>query len=103
MSRKKALMFALIFSASLAFKGGIAAADYTKRVCFGSDQANGCPVSADIMRGCTDDEETAAVVAACTIVSNGTKKVMDGHADRQGTHSGGACGYTWYSVTCFNK
>ncbi|MER8689692.1 hypothetical protein [Mesorhizobium sp. M0028] len=97
MKRNSLIALPLVF-ATLAFAGP-AAADYTKRVCGGEDQANGCPVSTDIMVGC-NPSPADAVRAACTIISNGQEKVLDGHADRQGSHGGGSCGYTWYLVTC---
>ena len=79
-----------------------ATADYTKRVCGGEGDKDKCPVATDIMIGCNPTEEDA-VKAACTIISGGQKKVLDGHADNQGSHEGGKCGYRWYGVTCFQK
>lgn len=85
---------AILFMSTQAF------ADYTKRVCGGEDQANGCPVATDIMLGCNPTIEEVGD-AACTIISNGQRKVLDYHVDRQGSHGGGSCGYAWYLVTCF--
>jgi hypothetical protein len=79
-----------------------ASADFSRRVCGGEDQANGCPVAHDIMLGC-NPTEVDAVNAACTVIRNGERTVLDGHADRQGSHGGGRCGYVWYGVTCFTK
>jgi len=89
-----ALMSLVILQATPAF------ADYTRRVCGGEDQANGCPVSKDIMLGCNPTIQQV-IAAACTIYrSNGQKEVLDARVDRQGSHDGGRCGYVWYSVTC---
>jgi hypothetical protein len=77
-------------------------ADYNKRVCGGEDQANGCPVSKDIMLGCNPTPDDAGR-AACSYTRNGQTKVYDYHVDRQGSHDGGKCGYVWYQVTCMTK
>ena len=77
-------------------------ADYSKRVCGGSDRANGCPVSKDIMLGCNPSEAQVGE-AACSYWENGTRKVLPFHADHQGSHEGGSCGYEWYLVTCFTS
>jgi len=93
----------VIISLSLAaLQGNSAYADYNKRVCGGEDQANGCPVSKDIMVGCNPTESQAGE-AACSYWESGTKKVFPFHVDRQGSHEGGSCGYVWYGVTCFTS
>lgn len=76
-----------------------ASADYSKRVCGGQDQANGCPVAHDVMVGCNPTEEDAAN-AACAVIKNGQKTVYPAQVIREGSHGGGSCGYTWYRVTC---
>ncbi|MBR1205868.1 MULTISPECIES: hypothetical protein [unclassified Bradyrhizobium] len=97
--QKRTLVLAIAMATSFAMP---ASADYNKRVCGGEDQANGCPVSKDIMLGCNPTEDDAGN-AACSYTSNGQRKVFDYHADRQGSHEGGKCGYTWYLVTCFTS
>jgi hypothetical protein len=97
--RKKFIAVLVSLAVSGVFSAS-ARADYSKRVCGGEDQANGCPVATDIMLGCNPTEEQIGA-AACTIVSNGQKKVLDHHIERQGSHGGGRCGYAWYLVTCF--
>lgn len=79
-----------------------AIADYSKRVCGGEGDKDKCPVTVDIMIGC-NPTDVDAVAAACTVISNGQRKVLNGHADPQGTHEGGRCGYRWYQVTCFTE
>lgn len=79
-----------------------ALADYSKRVCAGEDQANGCPVSHDIMFGCYPAPQQMGD-AACSIYENGQKKTLPFHIDHQGSHSGGKCGYEWYLVTCITN
>jgi hypothetical protein len=100
MTSKRACASLIILLSFAAFQPLPAVADYSKRVCGGEDQANGCPVAKDIMLGCNPTEEQIAA-AACTIVSNGQRKILDYHIDRQGSHEGGKCGYAWYLVTCF--
>jgi hypothetical protein len=100
MAIKRAFASTIILSGLFAFQTVPADADYTKRVCGGEDQANGCPVSKDIMLGCNPSPDDAGR-AACAYTSNGQTKVYNYHVDRQGSHDGGRCGYVWYLVTCF--
>jgi hypothetical protein len=100
MTTKRVFGSAIVLLSLAAFQAAPAIADYAKRVCGGEDQANGCPVSHDIMLGCNPTEEQVAA-AACTITRNGQRVLLDYHVDRQGSHSGGKCGYAWYLVTCF--
>jgi hypothetical protein len=79
-----------------------AVADQAFRVCSGEDQANGCPVSKDVMFGCGVSPDQMAT-SVCTITDNGQKKVQPYRIVRQGSHDGGQCGYEWYSVTCIGK
>jgi hypothetical protein len=80
-----------------------AKADFSKRVCGGEDQANGCPVSKDIMLGCNPTPQQL-IAAACTVYQpDGTTSVYPARIERQGSHSGGSCGYAWYVVTCITS
>ena len=69
------------------------------RVCFGEDQANGCPVGHDAMFGCGVSIDDAAQ-QLCAITQNGQKTVAPYNYVHQGSHSGGHCGYEWYSLNC---
>jgi hypothetical protein len=80
-----------------------ATADYSKRVCGGEDQANGCPVGKDIMLGCNPTPQQL-IAAACTIYKpDGTRTTLPARIEHQGSHEGGRCGYEWYSVTCITS
>ncbi len=90
----------MFFLDSIALSGFPALADYSKRVCGGEDQANGCPVSKDIMLGCNPTPQQL-IAAACTVYKpDGTTSVYSARIERQGSHDGGSCGYAWYLVTC---
>jgi hypothetical protein len=95
--RKIALAAVAIFALIQSVPAG---ADYSKRVCGGQDQANGCPVAKDIMLGCNPTEAQVGD-SACSYWENGTRKTFPFHAEHQGSHDGGSCGYEWWLVTCF--
>src|SRR5258708_5489913 len=102
MTTKAGLVLTIVLLSLAPFQSVPAVADYTKRVCGGEDQANGCPVSRDIMLGCNPTEQQVGE-AACTIVRDGRREVLPFHVDRQGSHEGGRCGYAWYLVICFTS
>ena len=87
-----------IISLCLSTSINSAAAD-TIRVCFGEDQANGCPVNKDAMFGCGVSIDQAAE-QVCAITRKGVKEVAPYNYIHQGSHEGGRCGYEWYSLTC---
>ncbi|NEJ95347.1 hypothetical protein ELI24_09870 [Rhizobium ruizarguesonis] len=76
-----------------------AAADINMRVCFGDEQPFGCPVSADAMFGC-DRRPEDTFKEICSKIENGQRIQLPYRAAQQGNHSGGACGYSWYQLTC---
>jgi hypothetical protein len=89
-ARRIGAIFAISLTSGLtAFS---AFADQTFRVCSGEDQANGCPVSKDVMFGCGVSPDQMAT-SVCAITSAGQKKVQDYRIVRQGSHDGGSCGY----------
>ena len=77
----------------------LAHSEYRVRVCVGEDQANGCPVTHDAMFGCGTSFDEAAE-SVCTVTSGGKKSVLPYSIIKQGSHSGGRCGYDWAQVTC---
>jgi len=72
---------------------------WSVRVCFGEDQANGCPVSHDAMYGCGVSIDDVAP-QICSVRVNGKRKELPYSVVKQGAHSGGHCGYDWYQLTC---
>ncbi|KQW82036.1 hypothetical protein [Ensifer sp. Root127] len=92
----------VILAATLIFAPQVHGADVKMRVCFGDDVVNGCPVSTDVMFSC-GNENNATFQKICSRVENGKRVLLDFSVTRQGTHSGGKCGYAWFELTCHEK
>jgi hypothetical protein len=89
----------IVIATAICLSGApIALADHF-RVCFGEDQANGCPVAHDAMYGCGASIDDAAS-QICAVTTNGKRTVAPYSFVRQGSHGGGRCGYDWYDLNC---